>query len=400
MGGKSASEKKRVARTSVVWRRAPLEVLSEEERTEFIAALIRSAQQTHRELEPMALAPFDNEFVRQVAELPEDLLADLMSRLKELATTAIRDELPASDRHWIAYGLTVVAGKLTGEEKKNALRQVLQFIGSSLVLDQGPKTKDSAGDDRSPRSIGHFLAFDAKDRHDEPVRRVVGGPETPTIEEVNDGRNKKIKAIVEGLDLSDEQRALAEMNFDSAWRATEEGISVAELAEQAGVILGGQDVLTDWERAIVQVAPVLTKKEREEIWAEALIATKPPIRKLTSKEITAIERVAEKNPWSGRPTYHYSPFKWVKEHYDRWVPGLLQHHLKMDRSSLYDAFAKRVKRDGLPEWLDVPTEGEAELRNTPDPVQRARILAVRRLGRDHSRGVRSLKRVAGPIPKI
>jgi hypothetical protein len=233
------------------------------------------------------------------------------------------------------------------------------------------------------------------------IGRVVGGTETPTIEEVNDEQNKKIKAIVQSFDLPEERKALAEANFEDALRATEDGVSLAELAQKAGVTLGRIELLSDWEQAIVEVAPNLTKEEQRKIWNEALAVTKPPIPELTSKQITAIERVAQRNRWSSRPTYHHSPFDWVKEHYGRWVPGLLQPHLKLDPSPLYDAFVKRIKREGgLPEWLDVPTQGEAELRNAVDPIQRARILAVRRLSKAQSHGVRSLRRTAAPPPKL
>lgn len=232
-------------------------------------------------------------------------------------------------------------------------------------------------------------------------RRVVGGTETPTIEEVNDDQSKEIREIIEGLNLPGRRKALAEANIEIALKATDAGISVAELAERAGVNLGKTEALADWERAIIEVAPGLTREERHKIWEQALGVTKHPIPQLTSKQLAAVEQVAKRHPWSSRPSYHHSPFDWVKEHYARWLPGLLQHHLKLDRSSLYEAFVKRVKREGgLPSWLDVPTEGEAELRNTPDPIQRARILAVRSLSKAQSRGVRSLRRAAASQPKL
>jgi tetratricopeptide (TPR) repeat protein len=142
---------------------------------------------------------------------------------------------------------------------------------------------------------------------------------------------------------------------------------------------------------LAEFAPSLTDEQRQEILAEALAITKPPIPKLDNKQIAAIKRRAKARPWSGRPSHRMSAFDWVRENYSEWIPGLLQHHLKADSLQLYDAFAKRVSREGgLPDGLDVPTEDEAELRDISDPLERAKLLAVRRLNRERMRGVRSL----------
>ena len=223
--------------------------------------------------------------------------------------------------------------------------------------------------------------------------RVAG--ETPATEDVDNRKEKKISNHLVGL--------LDENNVPDALRASVVSKILDTIAEAKGettTSTGHDAAIGDvWDIAIAEVAPALTQRERSEIWTEALAVAKPPVRRLGSNEIEAIRLQAKKHPWSGRPTHRYSAFEWVQKYYGQWIPGLLQHHLKFDRSSLYEAFAKRVSREGLPEWLDLPTEDEAELRNEPDPLQRARILAVRRLGRDQKRAARSIKKPL-PAPKI
>jgi len=147
----------------------------------------------------------------------------------------------------------------------------------------------------------------------------------------------------------------------------------------------------EWDRALAQFAPSLTEQQRLEIWTQAKAVTKPPIPKLAIDQIAAIRRRAKARPWSGRARPRMSALEWVRDNYAEWIPGLLQHHLKFDSVQLYDAFSKRVGREGgLPDWLDVPTEDEAELRKINDPLERAKVLAVRRLNRERMRGVRSL----------
>ena len=45
-------------------------------------------------------------------------------------------------------------------------------------------------------------------------------------------------------------------------------------------------------------------------------------------------------------------------------------HLKAADGALYLAFTKRVSREGLPDWLDVPAVTEASLRGVDDPMRR------------------------------
>ncbi|MGA7787953.1 MAG: hypothetical protein WCA56_07285 [Xanthobacteraceae bacterium] len=203
-----------------------------------------------------------------------------------------------------------------------------------------------------------------------------------------------------------DQQALAAQNALEGVEAAGTGLSIAKILEQTddSVDQHRRDkrrrIPDELDIAIEALAPALTEKDRDEIKVQALAPQKPPIPALGPKDLAAIKRRAEKRPWSGRPTHRYSAFLWVQENYEEWLPGLLQHHLKFDKSSLYDAFAKRVSREGgLPEWLDVPTEAEAELRNTPDPIKRAKILTLRRLARDHTRGVRAIKQHPA-APKI
>lgn len=88
---------------------------------------------------------------------------------------------------------------------------------------------------------------------------------------------------------------------------------------------------------------------------------RPPLPELSAAQLEAIRQRARKAPWNERGDDKRSPFEWVRDNYGEWIPGILQSHLKAD-PSLYRAFARRVSRKGLPEWLDVPTEDDARLR--------------------------------------
>jgi hypothetical protein len=195
-------------------------------------------------------------------------------------------------------------------------------------------------------------------------------------------------------DWPSERQALAIRNIEYSFSAAEAGLSVEDVFAKAGFDLGAPSeeevsIPDNQDRELAKFAQNLTKQERDGIWAEALAVTNPPIPKLTARQIEAIQRHAERHSWSERGDDGRTPFEWVRDYYGKWIPGLLQHHLKCD-PLLYDAFAKRVSREGLPEGLDVPTKDEAELRAIHDPLERAKVLATRVLNRTRMRQFRSL----------
>lgn len=136
------------------------------------------------------------------------------------------------------------------------------------------------------------------------------------------------------------------------------------------------------------VSAELTKSGRRGDPAAPIGAEKPPPPKLSQRQLTAIKKRARERPWSKRPRHRMSAFEWVRDNYAEWIPGLLQSHLKAD-PALYGAFSARVSREGLPDWLDVPSEPDARLRQISDPAERQELLMSREFTKRRIRRLRT-----------
>ena len=114
-----------------------------------------------------------------------------------------------------------------------------------------------------------------------------------------------------------------------------------------------------------------------------------PFPELNATQIASIVRHGEKRPWAGRREFGYAwktdVFEFVRDEYGKWIPGLTQAHLKDADLDLYRFFTKQVSLQGLPAWLDVPSEPDAELRKITDPVEREKRKTWRELERNRSR---------------
>jgi hypothetical protein len=119
--------------------------------------------------------------------------------------------------------------------------------------------------------------------------------------------------------------------------------------------------------------------------------SKPPLPKLSAKQIVAIKKRAKEQPWAERKDDDKrNPFEWVRDTYRPWAgKGLLQSHLAADQE-LYGAFSRRVLRKRLPDWLDVPNESDAIMRQIADPAEQLRTLISRHLQVTRARLIRSL----------
>ena len=109
--------------------------------------------------------------------------------------------------------------------------------------------------------------------------------------------------------------------------------------------------------------------------AEAdLQLTEKAWRNLTEREIEKVIARGQSRTWADhKQAYRGRVFDFVQETYGKWIPGLLQSHLRLaDTTGLYAAFTKAVSRHGLPEWLDVPTEPAAALRGLSAEERAAR----------------------------
>jgi hypothetical protein len=129
-------------------------------------------------------------------------------------------------------------------------------------------------------------------------------------------------------------------------------------------------------------ALVMTRAKAEIAGRTPQAPIKPPLPELTPMQVQAVIKRGKERPWSKRPTHRMDSFKWVADNYKEWIPGLLQSHLKVADPLLYHAFAKRMGRNGgLPNWLDVPSEADANLRKLTNPQERDKLLASRQLKR-------------------
>jgi hypothetical protein len=111
----------------------------------------------------------------------------------------------------------------------------------------------------------------------------------------------------------------------------------------------------------------------------------PPFPKLSEKQIAAAITHGKKRAWNARREFGYewqtNVFEFVKNEYAPWIPGLTHLHLKSADLPLYRFFTRTASLDGLPGWLDVPSEAAAELRQIDDPVERLVKLVAREVER-------------------
>jgi hypothetical protein len=116
-----------------------------------------------------------------------------------------------------------------------------------------------------------------------------------------------------------------------------------------------------------------------------------PFPTLTPAQFAAVKRHAEKRPWANRREFGYAwkadVFDFVAKEYKKWIPGLTQADLAVDRG-LYVKFAEQVGIRGLPSTLDVPTEPDAIMRRITDPVERYKKGLVREDNRSKAKQYR------------
>jgi hypothetical protein len=119
----------------------------------------------------------------------------------------------------------------------------------------------------------------------------------------------------------------------------------------------------------------------------------PALPELSEEAIAAIKARAKACPWSERaPSDKRNAFEWVRDNYGEWIPGLLQSHLRNVDLPLWQSFQTRLNRDGLPQWLDVPSQKKARER-AASPELRSKILASREITK---LAMRNLRRAKGP----
>jgi hypothetical protein len=112
-------------------------------------------------------------------------------------------------------------------------------------------------------------------------------------------------------------------------------------------------------------------------FSEELSRLPPPVPPLDKEQVDEVKKQGGLHPWKDRKESDgRSPVQWVIDYYEKWIPGLLQSHIRLADMPLYTAFAKHVSRNGLPEGLDLPTFAENEMRSAP-PHERSTVAIVR-----------------------
>jgi tetratricopeptide (TPR) repeat protein len=115
-----------------------------------------------------------------------------------------------------------------------------------------------------------------------------------------------------------------------------------------------------------------------------------PFPILNERTVKAIIAHGRKHPWDDRREqgwpYHTNAFVFMHITYRKWVNrGLTREILAWADPSLYAHLRTKISREGLPEWLDVPSGPEARARAIIDPAERAELEITRRVLRDRTR---------------
>jgi hypothetical protein len=90
---------------------------------------------------------------------------------------------------------------------------------------------------------------------------------------------------------------------------------------------------------------------------------KSPVPELKPVQLSAIARRARRFQWEDRGDDPRNVIEWTRDHYGRWIPGLLRTQLFAVDAPLYRALQCRMRRPGYPDWLDLPTKTENLDRN-------------------------------------
>jgi hypothetical protein len=275
--------------------------------------------------------------------LPPSLLPSAFRAIREIESGAVR-----------ARAFAVLAPRLSATAETDFEKQSGQVIWAEfprdkfLTLDNSNKNQSVSEDEEASIS---------DDRVVEYLHPPNGGLMTAKGNQTDDAKWSEI------LDQLQSEIGLVETA-----RMIIERASLDDRALIAGMVLPEHE----------DVFQAIASAKREFSLRRAEFA-KPPLPKLSTKQIAAVKKRANDRPWAKRGSDGRSSFEWVRDNYSEWVgKGLLQSHLTAD-PALYMAFAKQAKRTGLPDWLDVPTEGDAFMRRLADPVKQQNALVSRGL---------------------
>jgi hypothetical protein len=119
-----------------------------------------------------------------------------------------------------------------------------------------------------------------------------------------------------------------------------------------------------------------------------------PFPQLSDLQVAGVMQRGKERSWDTRRErgvpWRSDVFEYIRDNYVEWIPGLTSEHLKAADGVLWAQFMKRKSADGLPPWLDVPTEAEARMRRLPDAAHRLRREGLREFWREESAKRRAL----------
>lgn len=118
---------------------------------------------------------------------------------------------------------------------------------------------------------------------------------------------------------------------------------------------------------------------------------------LSEQQVADVNLICKR--WDSDATkYRGRIFDWLRENMAQFIPGLTQGHLRVNKK-LYSTFDQTVRRKGLPDDLDIPTEWAANMRQAQRFSAEEVISQRRAEGRQRDRTYRH-RRVKNTTPDL
>jgi tetratricopeptide (TPR) repeat protein len=115
-----------------------------------------------------------------------------------------------------------------------------------------------------------------------------------------------------------------------------------------------------------------------------------PFPLMSDADLASFKKHAKNNQWNDRQKrdwpYHTNAFKYLHVTYEYWIGrGLTREHFRTADPPFYAHLNSKISKEGMPEWLDVPSGPEARARAITDPTERVELEIARKVQRARQR---------------